>query len=89
MGVDIAAKFVGDKDALRAKLKKYIYSEDENYDEITLSFLDKWVWIYFYNENESLLLDINFDKDFTIEERRMFTGILSGLDFQIDGRADT
>ena len=89
MGVDIAAKFVGDKNALRAKLKKYIYSEDENYDEITLSFLNKWVWVYFYNENEFLLLDINFAKDFTKEERAIFTGILSKLGFQIDGRTNT
>lgn len=31
MSIDIAAKFVGNRDLLRDKLKDYIYSEDESF----------------------------------------------------------
>lgn len=84
MSIDIAAKFIGSKENLREKLKSYIYSEDEKYDEVTLSFLNKWIWIYFYDEDKTLFLDINFSKDFIKEERIMFIDILKDFDFQID-----
>ncbi|WP_128331666.1 hypothetical protein [Apibacter sp. HY039] len=80
MSIDVAAKFIDNKETIKNKLTQYIYHEDTRYDEITLSLLNKW--IYLYEENEEINLDIYFSKDFSKEERILFIDILLNLSFK-------
>ncbi|WP_128331657.1 hypothetical protein [Apibacter sp. HY039] len=84
MSIDVAAKFIGNKETIKNMLTEYIFHEDTRYDEITLSFLNKWIWIYLYEETNETNLDINFSKDFSKEERILFIDILLNSGFQIE-----
>jgi len=84
MGKDQAARFHGNIDELKIKLSQYIKSENREYDELTLNYLDKWIWIYTYDEDYGIYLDINFSKDFSEDEIKLFINGLKLLGFDIE-----
>ncbi|MDR1542182.1 MAG: hypothetical protein LBU32_30235 [Clostridiales bacterium] len=67
MSIDIAFKCSGNRANVKSRLEKYIYSEDERFNEITLNFFGKWIWLYFerdYNEERTEFLSVKMSKDF-------------------------
>lgn len=72
MAKDQSARFYGTVSDLKIKLSKYIESENDDYDELSLLYLNKWIWVYIYEEDYGLYLDINFSRDFNQHEIDLF-----------------
>jgi len=71
---DIGLIFKGKKEELKSKLKKYIFNENQTYNELTLKYNNKWVWIYIYHNNKgNIYVDVNFSKAFLDAEVKLFT----------------
>ncbi|MEN9918319.1 MAG: hypothetical protein RL662_755 [Bacteroidota bacterium] len=83
MGKDRAANFYGSINELKLILSKYLKGENKEYDELTLNYQSKWIWIYTYNEEYGTYLDINFSKDFTENEIELFIDEMQQLGFHI------
>jgi len=84
MSKEIFLKCYFDKEKVRSQLKEYIYSEDESFNEFILSYLDKWIWIYFCEESGYNYLNVKFSKHFLSNEIQLFVKELESLGYAID-----
>jgi hypothetical protein len=83
MSNDAFFKYPGNREDVKTLLGKYVYSEDSQFDEITLSFLGRWVWLYFENDEETNtdILSVKLSHGFTAEESTMFMNEMESLGF--------
>jgi hypothetical protein len=82
MSINIFFKYSSSQEDVKSRLNKYLYSEDEQFNQLTLNFLGKWVWVYF--EKDTDILTIELSHAFSVEEQAIFVGEMQSLGFTID-----
>ncbi len=75
MSREILLKIRGDKSVVKSKLKNFFCTEKEEYNELVLKYLNKWIWVYVYPEENSpwIFLTVEFSKEFSKDEIESFS----------------
>jgi hypothetical protein len=85
MSIDLFFKYSSSQEDVKSRLNKYLYSEDEQFNQLTLNYLGKWIWVYFEKNNDNTdILTIELSHAFSVEEQAIFVGEMQSLGFTID-----
>lgn len=82
MSIEIFVKYKGNRTLATDKLKDYIFTYKDEYNDLTLKFCGKWIWCYITEDENYSYFTIEFSKEITKEERKKFTGIIIDLGFE-------
>ena len=86
MAIDAAFKCPFSKSETRARLLKYIHIENEEFNELVLSYAGKWAWAFYettYDEKgmPEAVLYVKFSRRFSEDERLLLVEEISQLGF--------
>jgi len=72
--------------SLKDILSDFDFFEDKRYDQITVKYLDKWIWIFYYPNHyaNANLVVVEFSKDFYDNEISDFVEKLQEKGLTID-----
>lgn len=86
MAIESVFKYDTTKDIVKKTLNPYLIDEDKRYDELTLRYLNKYIWLYFYEEEEDrnqTCFMVKYSHSYEKDERDSFDQILMDLGYTI------